>query len=137
MVHRPDLLAPLSELQGHWVSPEQQWRAGVIDFLTLQEFADARVAPEYRQPLKTAAEAMRALEWPEADFPECCGQPVKVTGFLGCADLGECVVCGKFMANAFGPEFGNAWVSLPNLDGMEGDPDRCWITGVRKPEFRP
>jgi hypothetical protein len=94
-----------------------------------QLFADARVAPEYRQPLKTIDEALAANGWPVEDRPSCCGQPVSIQGFLGCADLAECETCGKFVARANAPQFGNSWVDLPTIE--EPKSGRVWIAGTR------
>jgi hypothetical protein len=95
-----------------------------------QRFADARIAPEYRQPLKTVGEALAHIGWPIEDHPHCCGEPVNIRGFLGVCDVAECRLCGKFIARANAPEFGNSWVDLPTID--EPESGRVWLAGVRK-----
>lgn len=43
---------------------------------SLQSLADARLAPEWRQTVKTYDDAASALGWDAAlDVPICCGRP--------------------------------------------------------------
>lgn len=98
----------------------------------VQELADARLAPEYRQPVKTLEEALTAIGWQTGvDVPECCGHPVKISAFIGTPYSAICEKCDRFLFDVTGPEFGNSYVSLP--DGNEYDLDTpCrWVSGQR------
>ena len=98
----------------------------------LQRFADATVAPEYRQPLKTLEEAMAVHDWPFVDHPDCCGNPITVRDFIGCPYFGGCNTCGKFVASVDAPQFEGGAVTWPDHSKFPEDTDweRRWIAGV-------
>lgn len=99
---------------------------------TVQELADARLAPEYRQPVKTLDDAMDAVGWSlDVDPPTCCGRPVTVSTFIGDAYQAVCETCKRFVFDVTGPEFSNerACVLLPSSDEYDLDTDARWVSG--------
>lgn len=108
-----------------------------VTLMTLQEYADATVIEQYRQPLKTIREALAVNGWDADPFPDnykptCCGTEVEVNSFIGSAYRAECAKCGKFIFDVTGPSFGNSWVSVcdSNKVDMETDYDKRWIAGT-------
>lgn len=100
---------------------------------TLQEWADAIVAPAYRQPLKTVREAVTANGWEFADKPICCGAPITTRSMFGDAHFGQCEACGLFIVDVTGPQFSESGssVSFIDTDKFPADTDwtRTWIAG--------
>lgn len=102
--------------------------------IPLQQFADKLVAPEFRQRLKTLAEALAANEWAEVERPVCCGSEIEVRSFLGAAYFAQCAACRKFILDVTGPHFGNTFVTLPDKEKIDGlDAEARWIAG-REPQ---
>lgn len=102
---------------------------------SVQELADALVAPEYRQPVKTLAEALNANGWQYVDRPICCGAEIEISSFIGSPYFAECKTCGKFIVDVTGPRFGNGHVNLPddekvNLGGYCTSQTQCGIPAV-------
>jgi hypothetical protein len=105
--------------------------------ISIQEFADSIVAPEYRQPVKTIDDCLDAHGWERVDFPECCGTPVEIRSFIGSAYFAQCDRCKKFIVDVTGPTFGNSWVNLPDHEKIDMDDDsKRWICGVETPTPR-
>jgi len=100
--------------------------------ISLQEYADGVVAPEYRQPLKTVEEACAANGWAFQERPVCCETAVTLRSFMGAAYFGQCSKCGKFIADVAGPSFGNSWVNLIDSTKVDMNTDRFWIAGQQK-----
>ena len=102
---------------------------------SLQDLADARLAPEYRQPVKTLQEALAAIGWEEVDHPVCCGEPVEMSCMFGDAYAAVCNHCLKFLFDVTGPEFSESGSSVCFVDGDKYDlTDRkCWVSGQRPP----
>lgn len=100
---------------------------------SLQEWADAVVAPAYRQPLKTVREAVAANGWEFADKPMCCGQPITTRSMFGDAHFGQCEACGLFIIDVTGPRFSETGssVSFVDIEKFPADTDwaRTWING--------
>jgi len=107
------------------------------DTRTLQQFADAIVAPAYRQPLKTVREAVAANGWEFQDKPVCCGQPITTRAMFGDAYFGQCDICRLFIVDVTGPSFSETGssVSFIDRDKFPEDTDwaRCWIAGKETP----
>jgi hypothetical protein len=104
--------------------------------ISLQQFADELVAPEYRQPLKTLAEALAAVCWDEVDRPTCCGAEVEINSFLGAPYFAQCKTCRRFIVDVTGPQFGNSWVTLPDEKKIDGlDTESRWIAGWQAAAF--
>jgi hypothetical protein len=108
------------------------------DTQSLQEFADAVVAPEFRQPLKTVREACAAVGWEFQDHPVCCGAEIDTRSMFGDAYVGECKTCGRFIADVTGPQFSQSGssVSFIDRDQFPADTDwgTSWIAGQRAAE---
>lgn len=109
-----------------------------VTLMTMQEYADASLADEYRQPLKTIEEALAVHGWdvdpiPDNYRPTCCGGEVKTQSFLGGAYLAICEKCGRFVFDVTAPTFGNSWVTFPSSDkiDMETDYERRWIAATQ------
>lgn len=102
---------------------------------TIQEWADAVVAAEYRQPLKTAEEACAAIGWEFANHPVCCGkEAVRAPWIMGTYHV-ECETCGKFIRDITGPQFISSGAArVFSSDGFPKDTDwsRTWIAGQRE-----
>ena len=71
--------------------------------LTLQEYVDMQVKPEYRQKLKTVREAVLEVGWVWEEYPSCCGKKVEIENWLGVTDKAWCEVCGRTVASVLGP----------------------------------
>lgn len=100
---------------------------------TLQEFTDAVVLPEMKQPLKTVEDACAAVGWEFEEFPVCCGKRVDVANLIG-AYHAECKICGRFIHDMTGPSFPTSgsvqmfqWEQFPE----NTDWSRTWISGLR------
>ena len=100
-----------------------------MERISLQEYADKIVDPQYRQPLKTLAEAVAANGWEYVDHPICCGEAVSIRDFLGSPYFAECKKCGRFLVDISGPTFGNSWINLPDNNKIVLDIDERWIAG--------
>lgn len=102
---------------------------------TLQEFADAIVAPAYRQPLKTVREAVEANGWEWADKPACCGKEVDRRSMLGDVYFAQCEACGRFIFDVTGPSFSASGSSVSFIDTKKFPEDtdwtRSWIAGQK------
>ncbi len=100
---------------------------------SLQEWADARVAPKYRQPLKTVREAVAANGWEFADKPICCGQSITTRSMFGDTHFGQCETCRLFIVDVTGPQFSETGSSVffIDTDKFPADTDwtRSWING--------
>ena len=108
----------------------------MTDRISLQEFADRIVAAEYRQPLKTLAEALAVHGWLEVDRPTCCRQPVKITNMLGATYMVECERCSRFIVDVSGPSFEGSAVRFIDSEKIDIDTDYRWIAG-RQPHVEP
>jgi hypothetical protein len=97
---------------------------------TVQEMVDTIVAPLYRQPVKTLAEALDALGWEHVDKPTCCGSEVRIRSFLGDAYFVQCDVCKKFAVDVAGTSFGNGSVTLTDPKKVDLSTGRTWIAGI-------
>jgi hypothetical protein len=98
--------------------------------ITLQQYADEALSPEYRQPLKTADDVADHHGWGDPASPQCCGAKVGIRTIIGDPYYAECGVCHKFAATADGPSFGNASVRFIDTDKVDIDTDRRWIVGI-------
>ena len=98
--------------------------------ISAQQFADERIAPEYRQTLKTVSEACTANGWADVDHPICCGKPVEITTFIGSPYFAKCKICRKFIADVTGPSFGNSWVQTVSDEKVDMDTEALWIAGI-------
>ncbi len=110
-----------------------------LTLLTLQEYADQIVPEPYKQPLKTLDEALRVHGWdrdpmPDDYCPECCGKPVEIVSFLGGPYQAACKVCGRFVIDVTGPQFGNSYVSVVDSKkvDLETDFGHRWIAGKKE-----
>ena len=104
--------------------------------ISLQEYADQVVAPEFRQTLKSSEEVAELQGWGEPGSPTCCGNPVDVQSSIGCPYHAECKTCGKFAHAMDGPSFSESGSSVTFLDGdkVELATNGVWIIGVRPVE---
>lgn len=102
----------------------------------IQELADARLAPEYRQPVKTIQEACEAIGWEFADRPVCCGSEVEISSFIGQAYQAVCRKRDKFIFDVTGPEYSNGGgvIELPQEDAYDLDGAARWVAGQRAAE---
>lgn len=110
--------------------------------VTLQEMADRMLSEEYRQPLKTVAEALAANGWANESDPEdgeaikipmCCGVELEAVGMLGQVYHLECHTCGKFAHDVTGPSVGEnsvRFVDTEKVDCTGYWDDHCWIAGT-------
>ncbi len=98
---------------------------------SVQELADARLAPEYRQAVKTLEAAMAAIGWPFVDRPICCGEPVEISGFIGSCYKAVCHKCDRFIFDVTGPEFDKGCVTVPDGDIYDMGTEVRWVSGQR------
>ena len=98
----------------------------------LQDLADARLAEEFRGPVKAIEVVCEELGWGDPSQPACCGEAVSVESFLGQPYFGKCKSCGQFALDVTGPEFGVACVHLPS-DEYDLNNPACWVTGRTTP----
>lgn len=99
---------------------------------SLQSLADARLAPEWRQTVKTYDDAASALGWDAAlDVPICCGRPVEVTAMLGSAYKATCPACDRFVFDITGPEFTGSAVAFVDADKFDVEDRARWVCGDR------
>mgnify|MGYP000894214909 CR=1 FL=1 len=99
---------------------------------SLQSLADARLAPEWRQPVKTYDEAADALGWDKTlDKPICCGEPVEITAMLGSAYKATCAKCERFVFDITGPEFTGNAVAFVDSDKFDVEEKTRWVCGDR------
>ena len=96
---------------------------------TIQDLADARLAAEYRQPVKTLEQAVEAIGWALEDRPKCCGEEVEISSFIGSAYQAVCRTCGKFIFDVTGPEFNGRAICLPDQDKYDLDHEARWVSG--------
>lgn len=108
-----------------------------LTLLTLQEYADATVAEQYRQPLKTIEEALSVHGWLDGPMPDefrpvCCEEKTECKSFLGGAYLAVCKKCGNFVYDITAPTFGNSYVTFPDGEkiDLETDIEHRWIAGT-------
>ena len=105
--------------------------------ITLQKFANSILSPEWQMPLMTAQDACLKVGWKFQDRPECCGIPVEICGFIGCAYECHCKTCRRFIFDVTGPEFGNSWVNIPDSDKVDMETEERWIAGVYPADANP
>lgn len=107
--------------------------------MTMQQLADQRLAPEYRQPVKTLAECLDQLGWEHVDRPICCGKEVEITSMLGAAYKAFCPACEKFAFDVFGPEYSESGGAIYFVDHEKYDTDdsKSWVCGQRKSAVQP
>lgn len=101
---------------------------------TVQELADSRLKPEYRQPVKTLEAALVSIGWENVDHPSCCGQPVELRGWFGSCYSALCTKCRKFIYDVTGPEFSNGGgcVWIPDNSLYDLDTPERWVCGQEK-----
>lgn len=99
---------------------------------SLQALADARLAPEWRQSVKTYDEAADALGWDKSlDRPTCCGEPVEIAAMLGSAYKAACSKCDRFVFDITGPEFTGSAVAFVDGDKFDLEDKARWVCGDR------
>jgi hypothetical protein len=79
-------------------------------------------------------DAAEAVGWERRDGEEegvahffCCGEEVAVDSVIGYPYHARCKVCGKAIADAIGPSFGNAWMSMPDPDLVDTEDPATWV----------
>lgn len=105
--------------------------------ISLQQYADEVLAPEYRQPLKTAEEMCALHGWGDPNSPQCCGAPIEIRSMIGDPYYAECKTCRKFGAAMDGPRFGKSSVRFLDGDRIDLDTERRWIVGYSPDESMP
>ena len=111
-----------------------------VTLMTLQEYADASLPENMRQPLKILHEALEVHGWDKNPLPDdyrpiCCDKEVNCESFfLSGTYLAYCETCGNFIFDVTGPTWGNSYVGYVDSEkvDLETDIERRWIAARKE-----
>lgn len=99
--------------------------------ISLQQFADETLAPEYRQSLKGPKALIDEMGWGDVDAPMCCGERLRVTSWIGVPYKSECQKCGALAVAVDGPMFENSTCRFLDPEKVDMSTENRWAI-IRK-----